>query len=772
MKASEPNRGPLAKRIREVREKAGIRRKEVVGVSDSMMQKIENENRLPSIDKLLLIARGLQYAKEEQIGELRKLWAAQVQWLTNGKQPQKKEHQSTPEVSSFVKDVVLQHPPIPQHFIGREKDIEMVMHQADHGRFSVVIVGIGGIGKTALCSALAERLRTSFPDGVLYADLRGVLGDERGAASPGDILAEFIVAMRPGLRSEDLPETLAARQKLYLSTLRQPTADSRITKRVIFLDNALNSAQLQPLLPPGHCALIVTSRQYITLTGILTHELPALADNDAVILLKSLLPVSRHLNSTSEVISVLGGHPASIEMFAQHVSNERAWKPEQLVQKLKREAVKLSGIDAVLGLTWKALPPRLRSNFSRLGILADGFSLHLVCRIWNVPQEAGIESINALLGRCFLRQDDEDRYHLHDILREFANDHLRKNSKNLRAAETNYAAWVVEKMQLSYKLQEAGNESMIAAFDLVKTELVHIEAVFDRAALIAPTEKHAMETCVKIITLGNRCLFQIPPQKLLKWTSFALELAARVNEENWQHDVGNIKADVCVTLGRYALGRETLESLLKLDISEKPGIVRGNLLGHIGRIYRYEENWKLAEDYLRKAVDAARESGNRRWVGIWMGNLGSVHSGLGSYEMGISCRLYDLAVSQEVGDLWSQGHTLHGLGETYLECGKYCEARACLENRVQISKRFGDGFGEAAGNWLLGRLEEREKNIPEAIGYYDLAVTWDSTFGSARAEEHAQYLWTLKKKLATAVAKPLAVSEPAPFPSDRLRRID
>ena len=67
------NPGPFAKKITELRDLAGLAKKEVPGISASLMQKIENENYIPGNSKLTKFAKAVGYDKTVQLDELRQL---------------------------------------------------------------------------------------------------------------------------------------------------------------------------------------------------------------------------------------------------------------------------------------------------------------------------------------------------------------------------------------------------------------------------------------------------------------------------------------------------------------------------------------------------------------------------------------------------------------------------------------------------------------------------------------------------------------------------
>ncbi|MBM7790806.1 AfsR/SARP family transcriptional regulator [Tenggerimyces flavus] len=115
-----------------------------------------------------------------------------------------------------------------------------------------LVVGPAGVGKTALAVLWAHRVRSRFPDGLLYVSL--------GQSDPLDALFELLALL--GVSSP--PAELDRAASLYRSLL----ADRRV---LVLLDDATNVAQVRPLLPgSAGCVVLVTSRA--ALGGLVARE--------------------------------------------------------------------------------------------------------------------------------------------------------------------------------------------------------------------------------------------------------------------------------------------------------------------------------------------------------------------------------------------------------------------------------------------------------------------------------------------------------------------
>ncbi|MGA6154756.1 AAA family ATPase [Stenotrophomonas sp. NPDC087984] len=117
-----------------------------------------------------------------------------------------------------------------------------------------VIAGTAGAGKTSLALRWAHQVRERFPDGQLYANLRGYDPGEPVAAR--EALHRLLTSL--GVPAEAVPQDLDAAAALYRSLL----ADRRV---LVVLDNAATVGQVRPLLPgSAHSLVLVTSRSRLS----------------------------------------------------------------------------------------------------------------------------------------------------------------------------------------------------------------------------------------------------------------------------------------------------------------------------------------------------------------------------------------------------------------------------------------------------------------------------------------------------------------------------
>jgi transcriptional regulator with XRE-family HTH domain len=134
-------------------------------------------------------------------------------------------------------------PPDPPALVGRDTDALTRVLTTPGPRFALVSGG-PGVGRTALATHVAHRVRDRFPDGQVYADLDGI-------PAPEAVLGRL-------LRSLGATDPPAGRDE-RAALLRAHLAARRV---LVVLDNVAGEAQVRPLLTTGSAsAVLATSRR-------------------------------------------------------------------------------------------------------------------------------------------------------------------------------------------------------------------------------------------------------------------------------------------------------------------------------------------------------------------------------------------------------------------------------------------------------------------------------------------------------------------------------
>ena len=209
-------------------------------------------------------------------------------------------------------------------FVGRDAEKRQLTERlAGGGRAAIcAVAGMGGVGKTELALQVAGALgEAAFPDGIVTVNLMGTpdaatpLPPLAPEAAMRDVLAQLDPTAQP-------PTEPAALARAYTQAL--------VGKRLLLiLDNARDTAQVTPLVPPEPVALVVTSRHRIDLPEGLTLDLDTLQPDDALSLLREEIGAARALDepTLARFANFCGYLPMALLAIAGTIKASRSADP-------------------------------------------------------------------------------------------------------------------------------------------------------------------------------------------------------------------------------------------------------------------------------------------------------------------------------------------------------------------------------------------------------------------------------------------------------------
>ena len=324
-------------------------------------------------------------------------------------------------------------------FVGRVRELaalDSLVDEADSGTGGTiaisVIAGTAGVGKTALALYWAHSAARGFPDGQLYANLRGY--DQSGIpASADEIMRGFLHAMQVDYMR--LPATLDEQAGMYRSLL----AGKRM---LVLLDNVLDADQVRPLLPgsPG-CLVVVTSRSQllglVTLNGARLINLDVLSEPEASDLFAARLGANR-TGAESGAVGELARFCARLPLALCITAARAAIHPEMPLSAL---AVELKNAGSPLDVLNSAEPGAdIRTVFSwsynnldhdasrvfRLLSLHPGPDLGVpaAASLVGRPVRAARTALRNLANAGLITEHAPGRYALHDLLRTYSSEQV------------------------------------------------------------------------------------------------------------------------------------------------------------------------------------------------------------------------------------------------------------------------------------------------------------------------------------------------------------
>lgn len=319
----------------------------------------------------------------------------------------------------------------PARFLGREDQLAALTTVLTDGTTGesplAVVAGPAGVGKTACAVQWAHLYAGSFPDGQLFADLRGFgEGDE---AAPAEILGDFLLAL--GTPPEQVPSSAQAASALFRSLV----AERRL---LVVLDNARSSAQVRPLLPGGpHCATVVTSRS--RLDGLVATDwarpvgLQTLGHEEGAALLGAMLGPDRVAEDPAaarELVDLCDGLPLALRAAAAQLTARPRWRLARLAAALRDERRRLAllsaedtGIAAALRMSVARLSADDARLLSALATSADGhLNASLAAALAGYDPERTQDGLDRLTEMHLVDEEATDVYTISTLTQLFARD--------------------------------------------------------------------------------------------------------------------------------------------------------------------------------------------------------------------------------------------------------------------------------------------------------------------------------------------------------------
>lgn len=594
-------------------------------------------------------------------------------------------------------------PPDIANFTGRQAELESVtalLGQASKsgeiGHNISVLSGMAGVGKSALAIHAAYQLKPDFPDAQLYVNLRGT---ESQPLEPSQVLAGFVRSLGVGDRS--IPETLIQRSDLYRSLLSGKRA-------LVLLDNALDEAQVRPLLPDSStCAVIVTTRKPLAgLEGAAILEVDEMTEQEALDLLQNLVGVCTpsELEAAKNVIDLCSRLPLAIRITAGTLKNKADWRFEDCADKLADERERLLSlrlsdlaVRVSLALSYQELDANIARLFRLLGLLiGSNFTPALAGALLESESAIAEESVKHLVDVQLLEPANEGRYRFHDLVRLFARGQLAQEeaSEARQAARLRISRWYLETSE---------------AMDLA----LNPETRRQLAQVLVEGKNQSIEATEQKLFLAALNWFEIERTNVLASIEWA-------NQANARELVASLAKNLVNFFNIYGywtdweqthlLALEAIRALEDLPERDAPsdrissGYREAQTLTNLGNVYSLQSYWQKASDCYEKSLGIFRELGDNPGIAKAMGNLANVYSRQGDWVKASDCYEQSLDIFRELKDSYGEGQTLANLGILYAQQSNqekaialWQEARRKLPSDLPKSKQLAEWLESTRG---------------------------------------------------------------------------
>jgi DNA-binding SARP family transcriptional activator len=631
-------------------------------------------------------------------------------------------------------------------FAGRSAELAALSAIPGRGGTPVLITAIGGtagVGKTALAVHWARQHTARFPDGQLYANLRGF--GPADPLPPAEALRAFLDAV--GVPATQIPASLDGRRALYRSRL----AGKKI---LILLDNARDPAQVRPLLPASPTAtVVITSRNdlasLIVADGAHPITLDVLTDAEAHQMLTHRLGPQRitaEPAAAADLINLCARLPLALAITTARAAAHPSLPLAALATELRDTTTRLDALAtkdttrapgddatdarAVLSWSYQQLAPATARMF-RLLALHPGpdITAPAAASLTATDPPQATRLLRELTRGCLLTEHTPGRYTLHDLLRTYATEqtHTTDNHQTRHQATNRILDHYLHTAHTAALLMQPHRG--LPALDPIRPGVTP-EHLTDHQQALAwfEAEHRVLLSAVSLAaeTGFDTCAWQLPwaMTSFLDWRGHwhewaaiertALAAAIRLGDKTAEAMARRGTAAVCARIGDHDQARVHLAECLDLyrQLGDRAGEARvhQDLSGEAEQQGRYADALGHAEHALvlfRATADRAGEANA-------LNSIGWCHAQLGNPRQARPFCQQALSLYRELGNRYCEAHIWDSLGYAEHQLGRLAEAADCYQHALGLFREVGDRFGEAEILAHLGDTRQAADDQPAA----------------------------------------------------------
>ncbi len=592
-------------------------------------------------------------------------------------------------------------------FIGRADEIAGIQQLFANTRL-LTLTGAGGCGKTRLALRVAADLLPQYPDGVWLVELAP-------ASTPdmvGQLAAEALSIREQANRAllDTIIERLRSKRLLLVLDNCEHLLDTCATFAAALLKNcsqlqvlatsreALGVSgerirQVLPLETPASAARTLSSLAQCEAVRLFTER--AIAVQPRFVLTEGTAP------AVAQICRDVEGIPLAIELAAARMSTLSA---AQIADRLRESFELLSHsrrtaqphhqtLRATIDWSHALLREAEQSFFHSSSVFVGGFDLEAaenICGGEGITRGQILDLLTQLVEKSLVlagEQGGATRYRILEPIRHYALDRLQESGA-MPAVQQQYLRYFL-------RLAEEAEPRMLGPEQLIASEQLAAEYANLLAALAWAAEND--------------------PES-------ALKLA---NALGWFWEFR----------GYLAQGREWFRRIIAHSPVELESL-RGEAYVREGRLACWQGEYEAADALTEEGMRLCERSGNGRWLGMALNNLGGVAAYRGDINRAEMWLEKSLSVGKDDDDLvW---RSLGDLSLVAMSRGEYERARELIEEAVGRLRQTGidrETPHEACRmlQQALGEVELALGNMDKAATHYEQALAITRKFGNKRA---------------------------------------
>ena len=653
--------------------------------------------------------------------------------------------------------------------VGRTRELQRCVEMLQQTATRLLtLTGTGGVGKTRLALAVAERLQTRFPHGVVFVPLADVqdpnlvlhttarsLGmQDDGEKSVIESLVTALEGRQVLLVLDNLEQVVSVGSDIVGLLQRCPDLTIMATSRVALRVRGEQEIPVQPLaLPDSGGSAPVAELAEVESVSMFLQTARGHAPDFTL--------TEQNAATIADVCRRLDGLPLAIELAASRL---RVLSPSTLLQMLERRLHLLSfgprdlpdrqrTLRDAIRWSYDLLSPEDQQRFRQLAVFIGGFGIPSAASVMQTSESEALNALTQLTDHQLVRSMTtplgDARFRMLETIREFGVE-LLEDSGELLALRKSHADWCTE-LALTAAPELTGT-NQATWLETLETEHDNLRAALAWSITESPSRAARMAAALwrfwwirGYVREGRAWL-----QRVLELSddvapadrAAALYAAAELSEalfdssdaitlhkqalvifEDLKDDVGkalclNGLGIVERSLGNLDEAEHLHHQALPLLQGARHRRGEASTFNNLAAVAYYHGNFVQAEAFWKQALEILREIGDLRTTGLLLGNLGELALQTGRHQRAIELLMESLAVARDLASPESMSYSLINLGSAFVEAGHFDQAREALEEGLVYGNQVEDVRTAGEAHCTLGKIALLTGDYPSAARSY------------------------------------------------------
>jgi DNA-binding SARP family transcriptional activator len=593
-------------------------------------------------------------------------------------------------------------PAQPAPFIGREIELaEITALLANPDCRLLTLVGLGGIGKTRLALKVAEEKISSYPHGVYFVSLAGL---ESAEFIPSTILSAL--SIEPSQRYEPKNQLLSYVQNREM---------------LLILDNfeqfLVGAALLSELLHHApRLTLLVTSRQRINLQSewvFLVEGLPfppidsvedtqqygaaALFIQSAQRSLPKFALDETNQHFIAHICRLVEGMPLAINLAAawtpvldpKSIASELEYGLDLLEADWQDLPVRQRNMRAVFNASWTMLTQDEQVSIQMLSVFRGKFTRQAGEKAFRIS----IKIILALVNKCWVHPEIDGRFHIHELIRQFASKKLETDQGLWKRANEDHCAYFCQVLKKREREWHGPKQKEI--FTEIVADIQNVEAAWKWALSANRLDRmgQALESLSKFyLNIGRRkdgeeaCRAVVERLNEMEFQEESQETEAcllRIRALTWQ---GLFSNDLEVAAKLFKEANTIVNRLEQTGCEVR--LEKANLMSAEGDVVLFSDP-QLAKQLVSQSASLYEILGEVARQAEALNHLGLSAWMTGDLDQGLRLSQQCLAIMRKIGEHHGITSSMDLLAKILREKGQFDDAEQYHRECLDVSRKLG-----------------------------------------------------------------------------------